>query len=219
MGPLRRRDVKKFSSATVGLTPLDSHWFKFSTLPSRGTPATRGRRNPIVAHVASNSNRNLARSGAIARQAVVGERHALRHIGRHHPHGRRGRIRDPAIIDRVQEPFDQVAGPSASDSTKLRYGAKAPRATVDAPQDAPNRGCSAPGPFAIEPRRFRRRSERRRTGDRASNARPAVRQLVQWQIAPIIGPPAASRQTAPHEHAIVVMVRSSSPHLRRWRAQ
>jgi hypothetical protein len=41
------------------------------------------------------------------------------------------------------------------------------------------------------------------TGDRVSNARPALRQLVQWQITLIIEGSMAFRHTAPHAHTIV----------------
>jgi hypothetical protein len=41
------------------------------------------------------------------------------------------------------------------------------------------------------------------TRDWVSNARPAVRQLVQWQMTLISDGPTASRHTAPQEHTIV----------------
>jgi hypothetical protein len=39
-----------------------------------------------------------------------------------------------------------------------------------------------------------------------SNARPAERQLEQWQITLIIEEPVVSRHTAPHAHLIVATV-------------
>jgi hypothetical protein len=63
---------------------------------------------------------------------------------------------------------------------------------------------NALGPSATEPQMFRRRHQHMgATGDCASNARPAVRQLVQWQITLIIEGSMASRHTAPHAHTIV----------------
>jgi hypothetical protein len=44
------------------------------------------------------------------------------------------------------------------------------------------------------------------TGDRASNARPAVLQLVQLQIKVMIEGSIASRHTDPHAHTIAVIV-------------
>jgi hypothetical protein len=51
------------------------------------------------------------------------------------------------------------------------------------------------------------------TGDRASNARPAVRQLVQWQITVIIDGSMAARHTAPHAHTIVPIAPAAGKYL------